>query len=300
MLVIISDLHFTDGTTSNLSADGTDLFNISPEAFRLFFGKISSIIERRKESVREVKFVYNGDIFDPLRTCTWFEVPAGHRFWNVPPDRKAIQKTCGGIVARILHHNQEALAWLSGQHPDFEKTWQVDQEVERVYIPGNHDRLMNLSPYCRRQVQLKLLNCKSSARFDNACLDRRHQTLIIHGHEADPFNCEFDPGGNPKYDDTPIGDVLTTALFANIGHQANGLDIPAAAKERFRDIDNVRPNLAVIRYLQDIITDFAISGKVEKMLQTIVEEFNQLAFYQKWSKAHDQWNLGYDEADKLQ
>ena len=53
MLVIISDLHFTDGTTSNWLGD-KDLFNIDPKAFKLFFGKISNIIARRagRNSIR--------------------------------------------------------------------------------------------------------------------------------------------------------------------------------------------------------------------------------------------------------
>ena len=61
MLVIISDLHLTDGTTSNWSK-GKDLFNIPPKAFRLFFSKISNIVERRK-NIENVTFIYNGDIF---------------------------------------------------------------------------------------------------------------------------------------------------------------------------------------------------------------------------------------------
>ncbi|UCE53458.1 MAG: hypothetical protein JSV31_30165, partial [Desulfobacterales bacterium] len=47
MLVIISDLHFTDGTTSNWIRK-KDLFNINPDAFKLLVGKISNIIVRRK------------------------------------------------------------------------------------------------------------------------------------------------------------------------------------------------------------------------------------------------------------
>ena len=51
MLVIISDLHFTNGTTSNKGENGADLFNVSPNAFRLFTARLSDIIERRNSIV---------------------------------------------------------------------------------------------------------------------------------------------------------------------------------------------------------------------------------------------------------
>ena len=86
MLVIISDLHFTDGTTSNWQGkkQKKDLFNINPDAFRLFLGKISNIIARVKTSIPKVTFIYNGDIFDLLRTDVWFGGRKNERPWSVP------------------------------------------------------------------------------------------------------------------------------------------------------------------------------------------------------------------------
>ena len=88
MLVIVSDLHFTDGSTSN-KKNGRDLFNVHPDAFRLLFQTVSGIIKRRRakgcQAIQEVVFVYNGDIFDPLRTYEWFEdAEAIRRPWDAP------------------------------------------------------------------------------------------------------------------------------------------------------------------------------------------------------------------------
>ena len=299
MLVIISDLHFTDGTTSN-KAGQKDLFNISPEAFRLFYAKIANIVERRQELIKKVTFVYNGDIFDPLRTYVWFNVPQNQRPWSVPLVSSDVRKTCNQILKSIITHNDEALAWLNGTHPDFENIWQVGQTIRRIYIPGNHDRIINLYEPCRRQVHQNLLNSSASQVFENKFADAKHQTLVMHGHEADAFNCEFDLSGNPQYKAVPIGDPMTTMLFALLGYRANFLPIPKEAKHRFRELDNVRPSLAAIRFIQNIISDFNISNPVASMIRRVVAEFEDLDFYRHWLQSHDRLNIGFDEADKLQ
>jgi len=299
MLVIISDLHFTDGTTSNW-AGGKDLFNIDPKAFKLFFSKISNIIERRK-SIKEVTFVYNGDIFDLLRTNVWFNVPKTQRPWSVPLEKDKVYQKCNKILEAIIRHNEESLQWLRGTHGDFGKVWKPKIKIKRVYIPGNHDRVINLHPPCRKQVHQNLLGNQGSGRFNNAYTDQRnHQTLVMHGHESDAFNCEFDSQGNVKYAAVPIGDPMTTMLFARLGYMAEALPIPKQAKKRFKDIDNVRPTLSTIRYVQDIIRDFNIGKKVEGMIRKVVSDFEGLAFYEPWIDKHDRFNIGFDEADKLQ
>jgi len=67
-------------------------------------------------------------------------------------------------------------------------------------------------------------------------------------------------------------------LFGRLGHEANQLDIPKKAKRRFREIDNVRPTLATIRYVQDIIKDFKIQKRVEEMLGEVVKDFENLDY----------------------
>lgn len=300
MLVIISDLHFTDGTTSNYSKNNEDLFNINPEAFRIFLRKISNIVERRP-SIKTVTFVYNGDIFDPLRTHLWFEASKNELPWSLPLDKEKVGKRCDAILKKIVDHNETSLSWLSGTHEEFKDTWKAKAKIDRIYIPGNHDRIINLHLPCRRQVNQHLLNKPGNRRFTSFFMDQDfHQTLVMHGHESDAFNCEFDTKGNPKYGAVPIGDPMTTMLFARMGYEAEKLTINKAAKNRFRDIDNVRPTIATIRYVQDIIKDFNIGKKVENMLSDIVRDFKKLEFYKKWNDDHDRFNIGYDEADKLQ
>lgn len=306
MLVIISDLHFTDGTTSNRDEeDGRDLFNVSPRAFELLLARISGIIKRREQheaKIKTVTFVYNGDIFDPLRTYDWFDVPKTDRPWSVPLKKNRVYKKCHQILKNIVEHNREALEWLSGDHDHFDKVWTVNIEPERVYVPGNHDRIMNLYGPCRALVRQSLLgksNPSGRLRFNNVHRDPKHKTIAMHGHESEPFNCEFDTSGEPKHDAVPIGDPLTTMLCARLGYKLQTASIPPLAKRRFKDIDNVRPTLATVRYVQDIIQDFEIGAQVKREIKAVVSDFRRLPFYKAWIKKHNRRNIGFDEADKL-
>ncbi|MFC1824389.1 hypothetical protein ACFL9T_16900 [Thermodesulfobacteriota bacterium] len=301
MLVIISDLHFTDGTTSNWSK-GQDLFNISPKAFKLFVSKISNIVERRK-NIEKVTFIYNGDIFDLLRTEAWFEISADSHPWSIPLKKEIVYERCKDILENTMNHkqNRESLAWLNGTHDDFQDVWKVGADIDRVYIPGNHDRIINLSQPCRSLVYKNLLQETGSSIFNNFYKDQDfHKALVMHGHESDAYNCELNKKGRPIYKDIPIGDPMTTMLFSRLGYEANQLNIPKEAKRRFREIDNVRPTLATVRYVKDLIKEFKIEKKVKEILNEIVKDFENIEYVDKWLSEHDKWNFRYDEADKLQ
>ena len=71
MLVILSDTHHSDGTTSS---------NPSPESFALLR---EAIVHRaRDKRAREVHLLLLGDIFDLVRTDWWFTVAPETRPWN--------------------------------------------------------------------------------------------------------------------------------------------------------------------------------------------------------------------------
>lgn len=304
MLVIISDLHFTDGTTSNNGEGERDITNVNHKAFRRFLEKVSEIVKHRK-AITKVSFVYNGDIFDPLRSSDWFDASSEESPWQEPYNDSKMLAKCRAVLVKIISHpnNAEALEWLSGQHPKFAEVWQNDAQIDRIYIPGNHDRVVNMDDAMRRKIYEVLLKKTGKKKFKNFILDDDHKTLVMHGHEADPFNCEFDRNGNPLYKEQPIGDSMTTMLFTAIGHKAQKLSIPVAAKRRLRDVEHVRPHLMAISYLQDILKDFPqprIKNQISKMIQGIVDQFQDLDYYKEWIKKHDQWNIRLDEADKLQ
>jgi UDP-2,3-diacylglucosamine pyrophosphatase LpxH len=317
MLAIISDLHFTDGTTSNWGTDPRasggrrDLFNVSPKAFKLFFTDLAEIVARGN-GIRKVKVVYAGDIFDLLRTVAWFDAPPSAVPWSVPLDPTKLEIACGEILDRIVANNEKSLAWLSGAEAqndtgalvpfaEFEAIWPKGVALERVYLPGNHDRLVNLFPSLRARVWKRLLGRDGEAgEFANQYRDGEgHAAFVMHGHESDPFNCEFRGDGRPDYAAIPIGDPMTTCLFTRLGHEAERCGMPPEVVRRLRDIDNVRPTLASIRFVQETISRARVEKEMGPLIDRVVSEFQGLEFYKRWHKAHDRWNVGLDEADKL-
>ena len=307
MLVVISDLHFTDGTTSNYlesEKPPKDLFNVSPKAFQIFLMRIADIIKRRPTVINKVCFVYNGDIFDLLRTNYWFGAPVSEHPWDTSGSNKgALLGHAQKILTAICERNRDALRWLSGTHDDFPGIWPFEVKVERIYIPGNHDRIINLYPELRKTVCASLLGQHEPERdcFDPVHMDADHKTVVMHGHEADVYNCEYDGRDNPVYQAVPIGDPMTTMLFTRLGQSVLTPGISAKAKSQLREIDNVRPTLSVVRYVQNIISgDPGVEHEVSGAVKAIVENFQSLPFYQEWEKKHDRWSIGWDEADKLQ
>jgi hypothetical protein len=343
MLVIISDLHLTDRTTSRIKggdkdfSDKTDckydkknkeekdLSNVSSKAFKAFFGQIAGIIQRREEKsekegkniqgekkqnkIKNLTFVYNGDIFDPLRSARWFDDDKRSSPWRKPYSSVDELKKFHSIMECIMEEHEESLKWLSCTHDDFPDIIK-EKKPKLVYIPGNHDRTVNLYQPTRALVYDRLLGepgNEGEVPFKNSYPSPGHETIVMHGNQADAFNCEFKKNGEPDYGSQPIGDAMTTMLFSSIGHEAQELGISKEVKDRLRDIEHVRPHLKGISYVQDIIRDIPKSAsKISEMIDEIVNKFRGLDYYGDWIKKHnlgpidwDRLRLRVDEADKL-
>lgn len=267
---------------------------MEPDAFELFFRTISKTVERKKY-VRTVKLVFAGDIFDILRTYAWFDAHKNKQPWDSTSKTEEVNQSVRSILEDITKVNEKSLQWLSGTHKDFKEIWKDGPEIERVYIPGNHDRLINLDPSCREIVRDKLLREKNkSSKFENAYTDLKHKTIVMHGHEADDLNCEKEDDGRPNYAAMPIGDPMTTMLFAQPGWLAANKEkypkMPKEAIRRLRDLDNVRPELAGLRYIQKIIRNCNVKKEMDEITTRLYKEFKKLPFFKDWKKAHSRWD----------
>ena len=94
MLVIVSDLHLTDGTTG---------LRIPSGAFRVFRERLEDMAydaskrdENTYKPIREFDLVLLGDIFDLLRSTQWNKEQQGQpgfaRPWMDPNDPAVVQK----------------------------------------------------------------------------------------------------------------------------------------------------------------------------------------------------------------
>ncbi len=94
-------------------------------------------------------------------------------------------------------------------------------ELEKVYIPGNHDRLCNIFDSLRDKVRAGLGMPPDMAPFphsyDDLQYSNRYGVFARHGHEFDQWNYEGTTNyTNADYAQVPIGDPITTELVASL------------------------------------------------------------------------------------
>ena len=241
MLIVISDLHL-----QHTAADGFAYQdekgeprecgvhrNIAPEALTLLKDEILNY--KRKFQTRTVKLVLNGDIFEILRTPVWLEQKLRPYHEGLPPAE--LRDVVLTILSKIEEDNRDFLKTLrqiftqkrdeNGQPiPEFS-----DMSFEIIYLPGNHDRLVNAWPETRRKVRELLGMPLNDAPFPHELVYRhqeegaRYGVLIRHGHEYDRFNyVAAEPGEKPedRYLRSPLGDVLALEVGAALAAATPG------------------------------------------------------------------------------
>ncbi len=300
MLVLISDLHFVDGSAGE--------HNVPTEAFEIFFEDISWAAKRLAEDgrkVKEIKMVFLGDIFDVLRTEKWFPFPENERPWGT--NGKKIEAHANAIFDAIVKKNKGTFDLLGGE---LKKRFDFVLEPERIYVPGNHDRLCNRYESLREKV-CKNLGIKSKGMpFAHHFLDTDYGVFARHGHEYDKFN--YEGGTSYGYEDymrVPIGDPITTELVAklpwNIMQKPAIKKLPKeereALKRNLQDIENVRPFSAILEWLlYQVKKNLPVKEAIEDGVDEVITAFNALKFVKKWYEHHDKWTDFWDEADKIQ
>ncbi len=321
MLVLISDLHFVDGTAGE--------HNLSPRAFEYFFDDLVAIAKKPSNEIKEIKIVLLGDIFDLLRTENWFGYPVAERPWGT--DEHAIEvHACtlfDGLVSHIENYEDEnQQKWetfkkfrqgVADLHDRCELPPKSDGDdpVKVFYRPGNHDRLCNRYQSLRQKV----CDClgipptwhNPKDLFPHTYEDPAYGVFARHGHEFDKYNYE---GGTAyteaDYQQVPIGDPITTELVARLPFAlANRLGavpgLSPADKQNiirnFREIENVRPLSAVIEWLlYQVQQNRTLKETIEDAVQEVIDYFDSLDFVKNWYARHDKWTDWRDEADKIQ
>jgi UDP-2,3-diacylglucosamine pyrophosphatase LpxH len=301
MLIFISDLHFVDGSAGE--------HNVPAEAFKVFFEDIAGICDwlgREGRRIEEIKIVFLGDIFDLLRTEMWFQFPVEERPWG--SNEKKVEENANLIFDLIVEKNKEVFDLLQSE---LKGEFGLPVEPERIYIPGNHDRLCNKYRSLREKVcRLLKISTDCNVPFSNYFEDVDYGVFARHGHEFDKFN--YEGGISYSYEDymrVPIGDPITTELVAKLPwklmnrHEIK--EMPQheqeALKRNFQEIENVRPFSAILEWLlYQVKKNLRIKEVIEDVVDETIREFNELEFVKRWYRHHDKWSDFLDEADKIQ
>jgi UDP-2,3-diacylglucosamine pyrophosphatase LpxH len=316
MLVIISDLHLTDGTSGS---------TISPGAFELLGDRLTDLAtsasQRRGGEYRPVEridLLLLGDVLDVIRSSEWVEGPT--RPWD-GSESGPLFETVSRITQATLRHNATALgefrrlaeqgvtvpAATRHGRPTQDATHPVPVRIH--YMVGNHDWFFHLPGenynQLRREIARHMGLCTypdapfpHEAWENNELLQamRRHKVFARHGDVYDPFNFEGDRNASS------LGDVIVIELLNRFGVQVArelGEDLPISALTGLREIDNIRPLLLIPVWIEGLLEracpDPAIRKHVKKIWDDLADEFLALPFVRQ----RDTW-CPVDIVDGLQ
>jgi UDP-2,3-diacylglucosamine pyrophosphatase LpxH len=294
MLIFISDLHFVDGLAGK--------HNIPASAFKGAFKDIRNYCR----DPEEIKIVFLGDVFDLLRTTYWLDKDESERPWGDIANKKdRIDYHANVIMDKILEENRETFDLFAGNLRDL---CEFPMEPERIYIPGNHDRLCNFFDSLRTKARKALGIPASTDPFPHAYDDKqfkiRYGVFARHGHEYDTYNYEGTfHFADIDYEQVPIGDVITTEIAARLPYT---ILQHVQAKERenlqrnLEEIEDVRPLSAIFEWLfYQVHENSQIKNEINNAVHEIADKFNNLEFVKRWYKRHHDWNILSSQSDKL-
>ena len=336
MLVVISDLHLNDGSAApeNISAKAFAIWmaevlalarhNKAQELVLLYLGDMVDLLR--------TEYWFYPKAGDPLGAQEIETFPLEHRPWgdrdiNLHPDQlsQACRTRAIEILRKICLEAREQLAYLRGDADGIKSELAaLGIPIRRFYIPGNHDRLFWVDPTVRQEM-LQALGAKvlPGPRPFEAILPE-YGLLARHGHEWDPWNYEACQEKRlpvelqaDDYKRVPIGDPITTELLARLPYLVTASlpreisdDVRVQVYEQLRHIEDVRPLSKALHWVlvepasvaagYDKATQNAIVATMNTAAKQIIANFMQIPFVKAWLTKHDKWNLGLDEADKLQ
>jgi hypothetical protein len=319
MLVVISDLHLTDGSSGA---------TISPGAFEIFAERLQDLAAQASwrsdggyRPIESIDLLLLGDVLDVIRSTRWSLIDRV-RPWT-DPRQPEFSDLVTQITKEILIRNDSSLAVLRSLATEDQLTLPpatgrgqpaVDAPRQPVgvnihYMVGNHDWFYHLrgAPFdALRQLlvrQMGLCNPHDipfphDPHENDALLDvmRRHKVFARHGDLYDPFNFEGDR------DNSSLGDCIVIELvnrFATeVEHELAG-DLPPSTIAGLREIDNIRPLLLIPVWIEGLLERTCpyqgMRREVKRVWDRLADRFLDLQYV----RAHDTWNPN-DLVDGLQ
>lgn len=306
MLIIISDLHFTDGTSGETIRAG---------AFRVFRERLRDLAydacwrsNGLYKPIEELHLVLLGDILDVIRSTRWLTengAPVSVRPWDDPQSQAFIAKV-RSINDEILKRNADSFAVLKslddgrtttispataegkpaqvGREPGAPNRQPVKVHIH--YLVGNHDWFYHLpaTPYNTiRQsvVQAMGLANPSDIPFPHDPMEsdvisriyEEHRVLGRHGDIFDQFNYEQDRNASS------LGDAIVIELLNRFPGEVErqiGAELPRDCISGLKEIDNVRPLLIVPVWIEGLLRrtcpDPSVAKKVKQIWDILADD----------------------------
>jgi UDP-2,3-diacylglucosamine pyrophosphatase LpxH len=308
VLVIISDLHLTDGTSGETIRTGA--FEAFRERLRDLAYDASWRDEDRYVPLEQVELVLLGDILDVIRSTRWCGAPPGVRPWGDPSDSR-VSDVVKRITSDIIANNKGSLDILRSLHdpkvlsvPSSEEgsdaavgsgglrsNERVQVPVRIHYLVGNHDWFFHLRGSAYDQVRTLVadalgLDNDPNIAFPHDPADsnllqkiyRDHRVFARHGDIFDPANFE------QSRDASSLGDAIVIELlekFAIEVKQRLRSKLPKACELGLKEIDNVRPLSMIPVWIDGLVQKTCtpdLSAEVKHIWNELVHEFLKVDF----------------------
>ncbi len=310
MLVIISDLHLTDGTTGP---------SIAPQAFELFADQLRSMTESaswrtdgRYRPLERVDLLLLGDMLDLTRSSHWTQ-RNDVRPWDAI-DRPALVELVTRVAGDILRHNQHSLETLRSLTDDgalaippadlrgrpVHDTPPMPVPLSIHYMVGEHDWFLHVNSPAYdnlRAMVIKHLGLaqKANAPFphdiadDEMLLDtlRRYRLLARHGDIFDPL-CY-----HGQRDTSSLADAIAIELLTPFASQIVielKESLPRATAAGLVDLHHVRPLLMLPSWIESLLdrtcTQPQLCRRVKQIWNRMVDRMFELPVAQQYQAWH--------------
>lgn len=306
MLVLVSDLHLTDGSTAR---------NVDPEAFTLMASLIRDTAARR--GAREVHLVLLGDIFDLVRTDYWLRqgIPPDDRPWGGRPDPRTGVNAGSALIERQFATVLDGIAATPSAQALGRAIASLDdgtRPLKVTYVVGNHERVLWNFPGLRARLTAAFPLIGTFAHWLES---EEYGVVARHGHEWDDNThgwhfrqkvllpeervSRFDPRA---YEVMAIGEVITAELMGGLVHHVREGGAPPALVERVMEVNNLRPILDVFAWLE-----WLGAGRVEshqrvlfQALRDAIDGVLASRLARQWDRLERDLLLTADLVDRLQ
>jgi UDP-2,3-diacylglucosamine pyrophosphatase LpxH len=317
MLIVVSDLHLTDGTVVRTT---------SASAFALFARKIKDLVYEASwrsdggyRPVEEIHLLLLGDIFDVTRSVRWCIQDSERRAvkpWDNPEDKAflgAVRQVTDGIIENNLETGSILRALRDGSLLEVPASLNAkDMLPVRVsihYMVGNHDWFYQLSSTGYEEVRRRLAEAFGLANdpfgpFPHdtdqlPSLKRIVEDHRVHARHGDVFDSMNFEGVRTR---SSIGDVIVVELLNRFPLEVErqlGQDLPPAFVQGLREMDTVRPWLLAPTWVEHLLRRTCVkpglAEEVKFIWDRLVGDFLGLAFI----RARDT-NHPLDTVDRLE
>ncbi|MDD2903482.1 MAG: metallophosphoesterase [Syntrophales bacterium] len=300
MLVLLSDIHLTDGTS------GT---TINPRAFQKFGNILLDIIGENKPPlppVEKIELVLLGDIFDVIRSEVWLDQKTQKpkqpiRPWSAPDEVDGNGANLEDYTKRIVNgiiNNPENIK-IMGYLEEFQKECKEKKvnAVKFTYLAGNHDWLINRFPSTRLAIA-KFLRMPDWEYYEKNPFPLYQKfplygVMARHGDCYDPLNYSGDRNASS------LGDALVIDLLNHFPQEVKEdlekawvePDVVESIYRQLKEIDNVRPLLEIPAWIKSVCRYYPDrEGTIHDVWNRLAAQFFQIPYVQDFVRTN--WFLG--------